>query len=105
MNMRIITTDMIKEFETQLQNDEKKRGKNDFKKSSGRWRIRFRHRPFVFKGCIYLLLAVLLFLPTPVSVMTAPPLMKIRAIHSCIWLLSPVSGLLGVSSPEAFSVH
>ena len=51
----------------------------------------FCHRPLGLIS-IYLLLAILLFLSTTVSVITAPPLMKSRAVHRIIWLLSPVAG-------------
>ena len=51
----------------------------------------FCHRPLglIF---IYLLLAILLFLSTTVSVITAPPLMKRSATQRNILLLSPVAG-------------
>ena len=51
----------------------------------------FCHRPLGLIS-IYLLLAILLFLSTTVSVITAPPLMKRSAIQRNIWLLSPVAG-------------
>ena len=51
----------------------------------------FCHRPLGLIS-IYLLLAILLFLSTTVSVITAPPLMKRSAIQRIILLLSPVAG-------------
>ena len=51
----------------------------------------FCHRPLGLIS-IYLLLAILLFLSTTVSVITAPPLTKRSAIQRNIWLLSPVAG-------------